>query len=94
MKTPSKNMSKAGSPVTQKAKDRPLQSIQETKMLIAQDGTRKPKGPHSTFPHSKRSEERSKHYHSKVLDGKSPSKATDSLNPTSVIPASRSYPGL
>jgi len=85
MKTPSKNY---GGAVSQKATMRPLLSVQETKMKIAETGTKKPKGPHSTFPHSKRSEERSKHYHDKVLT------SAEKLNPSKVLPAKREYPGL
>lgn len=96
MKTPSKNMGKSVGKVSQKAKDRPLLSIQETKSLIAEGAlNKKPKGPHSTFPHSKHSEERSIHYHAKVLGGRqSAAKTTDQLNPDKTITAKRSYPGL
>jgi hypothetical protein len=66
MKTPSKNFT---GKIAQPAKNRPLQSIQETKQLIAQEGTKKPKGPHKTFdtPHSKRTAMKSKEYHRVVI---------------------------
>lgn len=69
MKTASKNRANLGN-VSKPAKDRPLQSIQETKMLTAEGGLNKrPKGPKKTFdtPHSKRSAEKSKQYHEVVI---------------------------
>lgn len=66
MKTPSTNIGRVQKP----AKDRPLLSIQETKMLTAEGGlNRKPKGPKKTYdtPHSKRNAEKSKHYHEVVI---------------------------
>lgn len=43
-------------------------------------------------PHSMFTDERSKTYHKNV--GNVNTRAVDSLNPTAVVPAHRSYPGL
>ena len=82
---------------------RPLLSIQETKMLTAERQLNQPvKGPHRTFEtpsHSAHSRGRSLHYHAKILGGRqSAARITDQLNPDrSVTEANhqgRSYPGL
>ena len=69
MKTTSKNPASLGD-VAKPAQNRPLQSIQETKMLVAEGGlNKKPKGPKKTFdtPHSKRTAMKSKEYHTVVI---------------------------
>jgi hypothetical protein len=42
--------------------------------------------------HSEYNGQRSDHYHAEVLGGNT--RAVDELNPTEVLPAARSYPGL
>jgi len=87
-------------PVTQQAKNRPLQSIQETKMLRAEGAlNRKTKGPKKTYehgiPHSMRQAKESEKYHAKLITGRqSAAKITDQLNPDKTIKAVRSFPGL
>jgi hypothetical protein len=44
------------------------------------------------IPHSQFSDARSKQYHTNL--GRVNTRAVDRLNPTSVVPAHRSYPGL
>lgn len=87
-------------PVSQTAKDRPLMSIQETKMLRAEGALNRPtKGPKKTYengiPHSMRAYHESQKYHARLLTGRqSAAKVTDQLNPDRTLPARRSYPGL
>jgi hypothetical protein len=68
MKTPSKNPASLGD-VAKPAQNRPLQSIQETKMLMAQSPKKSSTKPKATFdtPHSKRSAMKSKEYHTVVI---------------------------
>lgn len=70
------------------AQDRPLMSLSETRR---QGG--KPKRSKDTVDqHSKRSAEQSKRYHARIV-GADPAKV-QRMNPTKVIPAARSFPGL
>lgn len=88
------------SPVSRQTKNRPLLSIQETKMLRAEGAlNRRTKGPKKTYengiPHSMRAYNESQKYHAKLITGRqSAAKTTDQLNPDRTLPARRSYPGL
>jgi hypothetical protein len=97
MKTPSKNYG----PVVDQAQDRPLMSIQETKMLRAEGAlNRKTRGPKKTYEagppaHSGHGEKRRQAYHAKIMGGRqSAAQVTDQLNPDRTLPSTRSYPGL
>lgn len=86
-------------PVTQPAKDRPLQSIQETKMLRAEAAlNRKTKGPKKTYdtvPHSIRQAKQSERYHAKLMTGRqSAAEVTDQLNPDRVMTKNRANRGV
>jgi len=86
--------------VSKKAQMRPLQSIQETKMLRAEAAlNRATKGPKRTYehgvPHSARSANESLKYHAKLMTGRqSAAKTTGQLNPDRTLPSRRSFPGL
>ena len=75
--------------VFRSAQDRPLMSLSETRRVDA-------KKPRRTVTkdvaHSTRSQEQSKRYHAKII-GANPEKVR-AMNPTKVIPQSRSFPGL
>jgi hypothetical protein len=101
MKTPSTNSGPKVPPVAQRAQDRPLLSIQETKMLRAEGAlNRRTRGPKKTYQsgppaHSSHGERRREAYHAKLLTGRqSAAQATDQLNPDRTLPSTRSYPGL
>ena len=86
--------------VGKKAKDRPLQSIQETKMLRAEGAlNQKVKGPKKTYehgvPHSMRQHKQSEQYHAKLVTGRqSAAESTDQLNPDRVITRNRANRGV
>lgn len=88
------------SPVSQQAKMRPLQSIQETKMLRAEGAlNQKVKGPKKTYeqgvPHSMRQHKQSEAYHARLLTGRrSAAQTTDQLNPDRVMTKNRADRGV
>jgi len=51
----------------------------------------------SIRPHSAHAQQRSRHYHTQVVDhlgGSRGARLVDQLNPTDTVPAHRSFPGL
>ena len=96
-----KNSSKVIAPVAQKAKQKPVLGIRETKNLLSEGVLNQPvRGPKKTYPdgppaHSAHGEKRRKEYHAKLFTGRqSAAQVTNQLNPDRTLRSRRSYPGL